>query len=169
MFAVRPALSSDVARIADLHSRSADAAFTKFIEREHLLSSRAELEQDWTIRLRDQSKFDRVAFVADTGESIVGVVEAGREPSDRTIGRLSRGYIDPTWWDSGVGSKLLDEAIAHLRRLGCQTAMGWIMEHNTRAQAYMGHKGMTPTGRRQPSCEATAPPGTEDIQYRMSI
>jgi RimJ/RimL family protein N-acetyltransferase len=168
-YVVRPALPDDVPKIADLHCRSADAAFTKFIAKDRLHSSREALERDWANHLRDQSKFERIAIVADTGEEIVGVVEAGREPSDLAIGRLARGYIDPAWWDTGVGGSILDAAIAHLRELGCDTAMGWIMEHNQRAQTYMGHKGMSPTGRRQPSCEATAPPGTEDIQYQMRI
>ena len=166
---MRAAQPNDAPKIAELHCRSADAAFTKFIAKDHLLSSLDALTDDWANRLKEQSKFDRITYVADTGKEIVGVVEAGREPSDLAIGRLARGYIDPAWWDTGVGSSILDAAITHLRELGCDTAMGWIMEHNKRAQTYMGHKGMAPTGRRQPSCEATAPAGTEDIQYQMRI
>ena len=165
---MRPGLPDDAAKIAALHSCSAEGAFTTFIPRDRL-ASRAALERDWTNRLTEDPSLERIAFVADTGETLIGVVEAGRDPSDRTIGRLARGYIDPHWWDTGVGSKLLEAAITHLRQLGCATAMGWIMEHNTTAQTVMRHKGMTPTGRRQPSCEATAPAGTEDLQYQMPI
>jgi len=166
---VRAAHSADVEVIADLHFRSAEAAFTSFAPRDRPVPTRADLARDWTTRLTDAPTLKRVTFVAEHDGTIVGVVEAGLEPTDQTLGRLSRCYIDPATWGTRVGSQLFEAAVTHMRGLGCTTAVGWVMEHNRRSRERIEHLGMTPTGRRQPTCEAAVPSGIEDLQYLLDL
>lgn len=166
---VRVAHHADVEVIADLHFRSAEVAFTSFVPRDRPVPTRADLAQDWITRLTDGPRLKRVAFVAELRGTIVGVVEAGLEPTDHELGRLSRCYIDPGTWGTRVASQLFDAAVAHMRELGCTTAVGWVMEHNSRSRDRIEHLGMTPTGRRQSSCEPAVPSGIEDVQYRLDL
>jgi RimJ/RimL family protein N-acetyltransferase len=167
--AVRAARPPDAGALADLHFRSAETGFAPFVPPDRAIPTRADLERDWMGRLTGDPALERVAFVAEHAGTIVGVLVAGREPADPALGRLARCYIDPAWWGTRVGSQLFEAGVAHLRGLGCTTAVGWAMEHNRRSRERVEHLGMTPTGRRQPTCEPAVPEGIEDVEYRMAL
>lgn len=166
---VRAGQLDDVGVIADLHFRSAEAGFSTFVPPDRPVPTRTELADDWTARMTVDPGLGRVAFVAEHGGSIVGVLEAGREPFDHTLGRVARCYIDPGVWGARVGSQLFGAGISHLRELGCTAVHGWAMEHNRRSQERVEHLGMRPTGKRQPSCEPAVPAGIEDVEYWMPL
>ncbi len=165
---VREATFDDIDAIADLHFRSAEAGFSAWVP-EGPIPTREQLAQDWVARLTNDPTLERVAFVAEEGGRVVGVLEAGREPSDRALGRVARCYIDPEAWGMRIGSQLFNAGIGYLRKLGCPAVIGWAMEHNRRSQERVEHLGMARTGRRQPSCEAAVPEGIEDVEYRMEL
>ena len=169
VISVRAARPEDVEALADLHFRSAEAGFSGFVPRDGPLPGREVLARDWTARLTDGPKLDRVAFVAEHDGAIVGVLEAGREPAEASLGRVGRCYIDPAFWGARVGSRLFEAGLAHLRRLGCTAVHGWAMEHNRRSRERVEHLGMRATGRRQPSCEPAVPAGIEDMEYWMEL
>jgi RimJ/RimL family protein N-acetyltransferase len=166
---VRAADLGDVDAIADLHFRSAGAGFSTFVPRDRRLPGREQLAHDWRERLTADPRLERVAFVAERDGLIVGVLEAGREAADLSLGRVARCYIDPASWDTGLASQLFEAGVAHLRALGCRAVHGWAMEHNRRSQERVEHLGMTRTGRRQPSCEPAVPAGIEDVEYWMEL
>ena len=166
---VRAGQLDDVGVIADLHFRSAEAGFSTFVPPDRPVPTRTELADDWTARMTVDPGLGRVAFVAEHDGSIVGVLEAGREPFDHTLGRVARCYIDPGVWGARVGSQLFGAGISHLRELGCTAVHGWAMEHNRRSQERVEHLGMRPTGKRQPSCEPAVPAGIEDVEYWMPL
>lgn len=168
---MRTAELADAEEIADLHLRSARQGFAKIFPPDLPAPSKEGLVKDWAARLDSAPSLDQIVFVAELATSIVGVIVAGRDATDRTCGRISRAYIDPRLWGSRVSRLLIDSAIAHLRALNCTSAVCWIMEPNHRARAAVEHLGMTCTGTRQPTCEGATslPAGVEDLEYRLLL
>ena len=61
----------------------------------------------------------------------------GRRGGPRRAARL---YIDPDHWREGLGLLLLDRAEAHLRELGFEEAVLWVLIGNESAERfYLAH------------------------------
>jgi GNAT superfamily N-acetyltransferase len=102
-------------------------------------------------------------FVAERDAQPIGVVAAGPDPDDGTVGHLSRLYVTPTSWGHGIGRALHDRALAHLRAHAFPEATLWVLEANHRARTWYERLGWTPTDARKPTY---APAGIHDIAYR---
>jgi GNAT superfamily N-acetyltransferase len=169
---IRRAVPSDAQALAELHLRSAREGFRDIFLPEYLATSRREeLAGDWLARLQPDQPSDQIVLVAEVNGAMVGVLVAGSDPLDPTIGRLSRHYVDRQFWGRGVRRRLVSEAIAYLRDLGCTVVMAWIMERNHQARALAHHLGWTCTGERQPTCEqaASVPAGVHDLRYQLLL
>ena len=64
-------------------------------------------------------------------------------------GELAGLYVDPDWWDCGVGCVLIAAAREHLTEQGFQVATLWVLDSNARAQRFYGRDGWTPDGLRR--------------------
>ena len=169
---VRRAEVADLNALADLHLRSAHAGFATIVSGDPTKqASQDELAHDWASLLQDDPQLDRALFIAERDERVIGVLVAGRDQSDRSVGRLARAYVDPQYWSLGVVRLLFDAAMEHLRQLDCERVTMWIMEPNHRARAAAEHLGMTRSGVRQPTCEraTTMPAGVEDVEYMCRL
>ena len=62
-----------------------------------------------TDSLRAVAKSDeRVTYVADHEDGVVGFVSGGPDEDERELLHLSRIYLLPEYWGEGIGSRLLD-------------------------------------------------------------
>jgi RimJ/RimL family protein N-acetyltransferase len=168
---IRQATPDDANALADLHLSSARAGFTDIFPLSRLSVSHEEMSADWLARLQADPQLRRATFVAEVGGSIVGVIVAEPDPLDPTIGRGSRLYVDPHYWNYIIARRLSAACLAHLRELGCKVARGWIMEPNRRAQAVVERIGAIRTGARHQTCEkaTSVPDGVEDVEYEMLL
>jgi RimJ/RimL family protein N-acetyltransferase len=168
---IRLATPEDADALADLHLGSARAGFTDIFPLSSLSVSHEEMAADWLARLKADLQLRRATIVAEVDGSIVGVVIAEPDPLDPTIGRGSRLYVDPRYWNYIIARRLSAACIAYLRELGCRVARGWIMEPNRRAQAVVERIGAIRTGERHQTCEKATSvcDGVEDVEYEMIL
>lgn len=168
---IRQATPDDVDALAELHLRSARAGFTNIFPVSHLAVSHEEMSADWLARLQADPPLRRATLVAEVDGSIVGVIIAGPDPLDPAVGRGSRLYVDPRYWNHSVARQLLAACFAYLRELQCRVVRGWIMEPNRRSQAIVERIGARRTGARQPTCEqaTSVPAGVEDVEYELLL
>lgn len=82
-----------------------------------LSSSLEEAEIDaeiaWMRGLGD-ARHKTQGFVAEHDGDLVGIVAAGPSKDQLDTGHVSRLYVDPSFLGRGVGTVLLDRAVAHL-------------------------------------------------------
>ena len=65
---------------------------------------------------------DLASFVAQSGESVVGFVQADSgERFGKDEGEISRIAVRKDYWKNGIGSKLFGKGIAFLLARGCKT------------------------------------------------
>ena len=120
----------------------------------------------WRYWLGPDFRQGRRAYVARTsvGE-VVGVVLAGPDPDERTVGHLARLYVDPEHWGQGVGTQLYTVAVADLASRFAEATL-WVLEANRRARAWYERLGWRLTPKRKATY---APAGIDDVQYRIAL
>jgi GNAT superfamily N-acetyltransferase len=105
-------------------------------------------------------------FVAEVGGRPAGVVLAGRDPAEPSLGHLSRMYVAPDQWGGGVGRALYSAAITHLQGGGYRRASLWVLEANHRARAWYERLGWAATGERR---AVYGPGGIDELRYERPI
>jgi GNAT superfamily N-acetyltransferase len=168
---IRQAGPDDANELAELHLRSAQAGFSKIFPAADFSVSHEEMSADWLARLKADPASHRATLVAEVEGTIIGVLVAETDPSNPDVGRGSRLYIDPEYWNHAVAKRLLAAWEVHLRDAGCKVGRGWVMEPNRPAQLVFEGMGATRTGARQQTCEiaTTVSDGVEDIEYELSL
>lgn len=86
---------------------------------------------------------DPVTKVAIADDAIVGFVTCGtyRDPSLSDCGEVYALYMDPKYWQQGVGRELMASAKDHLFRMSLVKAYLWVLEGNHRAVAFYESEG----------------------------
>ncbi|MFC0626855.1 GNAT family N-acetyltransferase [Kribbella deserti] len=81
---------------------------------------------------------------APVQEKVIGFAQSGanRDEQPPTILELYAIYVRNAWWGSGLGDQLMQEAI------GNAPASLWVLEGNSRAQAFYAKYGFVPDGTR---------------------
>lgn len=95
---------------------------------------------------------------------VIGTVAVVPDPSESSRAQLLRLYVDPGHWGRGVGRRLHDTALAHLRRAGYRVAVMWVLERNVRARAMAERWGWRTTSARQ-----TGQYGMEQVCYLLML
>lgn len=130
--------------------RSWKAAFPGLLPQDYLdaLSPADRLEQ-WEQALGSEGQWPAV-LVADEGAKILGFAAVGPTRDDdseeEVVGELYTLYIDPPAFGAGVGTALLDSAIAALRSGGFEQATLWVLHSNVRARRFYERHGWTAEG-----------------------
>jgi ribosomal protein S18 acetylase RimI-like enzyme len=167
MVTIRTADADDAPAVAMVHLRSAAAGLAPIFPAGTAAPPLSDLIDDWRGRIGPQRPPGQLGLVADAG-AVVGVIIAGLDEDEPTIGQLSRLYVDPSHWRLGIGRRLFDAGLAYLRERGCAGARLWVLADNRRARAWYERMGWTATGERKPSCEGAVlsmPAGVEDVRY----
>ena len=173
---IRRAAATDAPAIADLHGRSFRATYPylpKTIEgTENGSSQRVEL---WTNRLQNSLE-DCAVFVAEDRGEIHGFVYVGPTTDTDDIpgwtGQIFSIHVDPSAWGVGIGTKLLEFAVGHLRSMGVGDATLWVVDDNRRARTFYESLGWKQDGAERTEILAI---GTSDgdkvdvIRYRHQL
>lgn len=162
--AVRPADPVDAPGIARLHHETALHAFAGIFPPEAPAPTVGGLTVDWAGRL--DAGPPQLVTVAEQASGLVGVVAAGPDPDEPGVGHLARLYVLPAEWGRGIGRRLHDAALAHLRDRGHPEATLWVLEANHRARCWYERLGWRPTPARKPTY---APANILDIAYRHPL
>jgi ribosomal protein S18 acetylase RimI-like enzyme len=104
--------------------------------------------------LRERFARDDVwVLVADDGGSVVGVAQGWPAREDDGAGavvpgrcHLSMVFVRPDRWGEGIGSRLVDSAVAVAAGLGYTTVQLYTHEDNLRAQRLYAGKGFERDG-----------------------
>jgi len=152
---------SDIPEIAGLHVRTALVAYAHIFPPEAPVPTEDELRARWSGWVASAK-----AFVAVDDGEVVGVVLSGPDPDAPNRGHLSRLYVAPERWGEGIGRRLYDTCLAHLRGRRFGDATLWVLEENTRARAWYERLGWRPTGATKP---VYAPARIDDVHYRLDL
>jgi len=144
---LRLATPEDALSVAQVHVRSWQAAYRNL------------LPTDYLDRLRPEDRAKRYDFgnadpgkpatiVAVEGDAAVGfaTVAPARDADAQGRGELCALYVDPQWWGRHVGLALVEQARCHLRGLGYQDAILWVLVGNTRAERFYSLDGWSQDG-----------------------
>lgn len=148
--------------ITRLHRRAARAGFA------HIFPADAPpppFEDDlarWRSWLGPEREQGRQPYTVDADGHVVGVVLAGPDPDDPTVGHLARLYVDPDRWGMRIGTALHDAAVFDLADRRFPVATLWVLEDNDRARRWYERLGWTETGERRAVHE---PAGIYDARY----
>jgi GNAT superfamily N-acetyltransferase len=105
-----------------------------------------------------------VACLASPDQTVVGTVGAIPDPDEGSRAQIVRLYVDPGHWGRGIGRRLHDEALGHLRRAGYRVAVIWVLEANVRARAMYERWGWRAApGRHTPF------PGVDEVSYLLVL
>lgn len=162
---VRDATADDVVQIASVHLDSAMTAYRDIFPDSAPAPTYEELLSRWSEWIRNATATDR-NLLAVFESTPTGIARAGADPSDPSVGHLSRLYVRSTSWGHGIGSALFVAALDHLRSAGFGSATLWVLEGNTRARSWYERLGWVPTGQRKTVFE---PASIDDIGYRIDL
>jgi GNAT superfamily N-acetyltransferase len=102
---------------------------------------------------------DAPGLVAVDGDRIIGLVQAHD-------GWLSHLYVEPEFWQRGIGTQLHDAAVDALSTTGCTSAWLWVLRANTTARSMYERRGWRLTDQVRP---VYAPAGIEDVNYTLDL
>lgn len=148
--------------LAELHWRSAEAAYGVIFPPEAPQPSLDRLRSLWMSWLEPGEAAGLTGFIAEDAGEPVGVVLAGPDSLDASVGHLARMYVVPDRWGHGIGRALYLAATGHLRATGHRKGSLWVLEANLRARSWYERMGWMPTGERK---TAYAPASIDELRY----
>jgi len=105
-------------------------------------------------------------FVAvDTDRAILGVVRAGRDPDEPSVGHIYSLYVDPAIQGRGLGSRLLLVADEWFRAEGLDEATLWVFAANGPALRFYARMGWEADGGERIEPEY----GQPEVRLRRSL
>jgi GNAT superfamily N-acetyltransferase len=134
----------DVARV---HVRSWQAAYRGLLPAEYLEALKPEdRAARYVFENPDPTK--PFTIVAEDNGIITGFATTApaRDADAQGCGELYALYVDPDYWNRGIGADLIKAARARLVELGFQQATLWVMKGNARAERFYAIDGWEPDG-----------------------
>lgn len=165
---IRTATLADLELLASIHEASARDAYR------HIFPPAAEFPREAAraeirLHLRDESKRTAMASRDAVG---VGLIVAGPASdsaptlSQGTVGQISLLHVHPDARDRGIGTQLLNDALAWLATAGHAHSVLWVLVANDRARRFYEHRGWVDDGARR--IERHAIP-IEIMRYRRAL
>jgi GNAT superfamily N-acetyltransferase len=141
--AIRGALPEDAQALAHLHLDVWDDAYAGLMPQQILDDRRTRVDERierWRAILERSGN----TLLAEGPDGVIGFVSAGPgEDNDvDTELELKALYVRATWWGTGVGYALFEEA------LGDRAAYLWVLAGNDRAIRFYERQGFRPDGAR---------------------
>lgn len=163
---IRIATADEADTLAKLQRCSAMEAYRDIFPPEAPQPSLVRLRSLWRSWLDPDSGAGLTGFVADAAGEPVGVVLAGSDPLDASLGNLARMYVSPDHWGQGLGRSLYVAATRHLRAAGHVEASLWVLEGNQRARSWYERLGWVATGERK---SVHRPASIDQLRYRRVL
>lgn len=149
---IRRALPADAADMAEILSRSWEAAYKNIIPAEYISEKNA-------TRL---ALFRRIVTGEDTGHCVIekggksiGIMWVGTpkqeshvdtDDIDDSFYELHSLYIHPDFWRQGIGSEAMEFAVSRARSAGKRNIILWVFAENTGAISFYEKCGFTADG-----------------------
>lgn len=153
---IRPATVADARALAELEVRAWRWAYVDIVAEQDMLTIE-EREAHWS------SAAIEGVFVAELGGRVVGVVQAGPDGDDPSVGLVCGLDVEPAAQGAGVGATLYDHAVAQLRAAGFAEMVVWLFEANGHACGFYERRGWTADG----ATRTTA--GAPELRYRQTV
>ena len=149
---VRPATADDARAIASVHVRAWEAAYRGILPDDVLdglsVDAREVVWREW-LSEPDATRLTLVAAGDDariSGFCTAALPSRDDDARERTA-EIAATYVDPRLWRTGVGTALLDAALAELRAGGYEHATLWVLRDNALARRFYARYGFRPDGR----------------------
>jgi mycothiol synthase len=162
--AVRPAAVADAAAIADVHTRTWQAAYAHVFGSERLAGMDVEAR---AVRWRRWLADGETAFVAERDGAVVGFVWTGPSRDEDAEGELYAIYVVPDAWGSGAGSALMRAGVEAMRAAGNRDAILWVLADNPRARRFYEREGWALDGARKD--EEFLGLRVPEVRYRITL
>ncbi|MGI8712830.1 MAG: GNAT family N-acetyltransferase [Solirubrobacteraceae bacterium] len=140
---IREATADDAPGLAGVHVRSWQVGYLGIVPDEVLDGlSVATRERQWREWI-EQGTWIRVACRDGLIVGLCAVLRTGDDPANGEVAAL---YVDPPAFRTGVGTALLNTALAHLSAAAAQQVTLWVFTGNARARAFYARYGFAPDG-----------------------
>jgi GNAT superfamily N-acetyltransferase len=164
---VRRALPADALAVAGVHVRSWQVGYEGL------------LPDDFLARLRPEERAPRYTFGPEVDDPTTllaledGVVVAfatfgtSRDRAVQGAGELLALYVDPPWWNRGVGRSLMSTVRHRLAERGFDEALLWVLVGNERTERFYQADGWAADGSRR--TDRVWDIDVDEIRYRRSL
>ena len=151
MTAIRRATEADLDRVAEIRTRSWQAAYRGILDDETLDALDVAEEADrWRGFWPEFPRNGSTLLVAEDDGAIVGYAlvrdRCRDDPPGEAVGELITIYLHPEAWGGAAGQVLFAAAVDVLRRAGCRAAVLWTFSANGRARRFYERNGWAPDG-----------------------
>ncbi len=161
---IRDAEQNEAGALARLQLATALVAYAEIFPREAPAPTVEDLTRAWSTSLGPDD--GERGFVAELDGQPVGVVLAGPDRQAPRRGLVSRLYVAPDLWGTGIGVALHGAALDHLTHAGFVDATLWVLERNHRARWWYERLGWTLTDEERTVYE---PAGIIDVRYGLPL
>ncbi len=165
---LRRADPSDNDAVAKVHVRSWQAAYRGLLPDEYL-DALEPADRTTRYSFGDVSPDGPVTTVAVDEDVICGFATVGpcRDPRTPDAGELLAIYVDPDWWNQGIGRMLVHDARGRLAAHGFPDAVLWVLLGNHRAERFYHLDGWRTDGKRR--VEEVHGIAVDELQYRRPL
>ena len=136
---IREATPNDVADILHIAERGWYTAYDDILSRETIKSAMAEWYDADTTREFITRK-DVAYFVAERNGDIVGYVSGGPSREEH-VANLGAIYVDPDYWNEGIGTALLREFEGFCRRRDYEYIQFQVLSENAVGKSFYRKQG----------------------------
>jgi ribosomal protein S18 acetylase RimI-like enzyme len=151
---IRTATPDDAFQIAKIHIASWQAAYRGQLPDKYLDSLSADLSRRTAFWARwlagEGSSRGQTVLVAQAEEcAMAGFASFGPsedEPPDPNVGQVYAIYLNPNYWDTGIGRALFTAATKGLRDARFSEAILWVLHSNERARLFYENAGWKADG-----------------------
>jgi GNAT superfamily N-acetyltransferase len=141
---LRPAQPEDALAVARVHVRSWQAAYRTLLPDDYLDQLRPEdRAPHYDFTTRDPQKPYTIVAAEDGIIQGFATAAPSRDSDLPSHGELYALYVDPDYWNQGMGIALIAAARTHLVQSGFQRALLWALTGNLRAERFYQRNGWT--------------------------
>jgi ribosomal protein S18 acetylase RimI-like enzyme len=142
---LRTAKDSDLVAVGAVHQRSRVAAYAHLLPAETLALRTAEsFGEWWTERYRWERDTHRLT-VAELDGAVVGFTYVGPSETEGAA-ELYAIHVEPELVGTGLGRRLIDDALEGLEKIGEPRAVLWVLAGNERARRFYSAGGWVADG-----------------------
>jgi GNAT superfamily N-acetyltransferase len=163
---IRAATFDDAAAMGTVWLRAALVGYEGIFPPDAPKPTADELAERWRRAIAEGRTGAAVLVACHNGpdRTVVGTVAAVPDVAEGARAYLHGLYVDPGHWGRGIGRRLHDAGLDHLRHCGHRIVGLWVLEGNLRARAMYERWGWRATPARQ-----AAYPGVDEVFYLLEL
>jgi len=162
------ATPNDNDSVARVHVRSWQQAYRGLLP-DHYLDALDPVDRASRYTFGDMRSDGPVTTVAVVEGVVCGFATTGRchDPATPDVGELFAIYVDPEWWNHGIGQILIHDARDRLAAVGCPEVVLWVLVGNARAESFYRRDGWSTDGQRR--VEEVHGVSVDELRYRRAL